>query len=107
MTYELPAPTIRTSVSIVSSPSKAFLGVDNKISFSGYPTIFSTQVDRAQIFHETESVAALLFTGSNSILPTQLNAGDVVRNDIPQSMNIFRIMNKVPNVASINWRHSP
>lgn len=50
--------------------------------------MWSTQVDKTQIFQDTVP-CSLAFMGNKTIFPMQLSAGEIVRNDKPQSMNIF------------------
>lgn len=76
---------MKTSVLIVSLSFRSLPGEDSNATSSGRWMIWSTQVDKTQIFQVTAPSALI---GSNTIFPAQLSAGELVRNDKPQSMNI-------------------
>lgn len=88
-TYDVPAPTMKTSVSMGSLTLRPLIGADSNFSFSGCWTMCSTQVDQTQIFQETASSVFSDFVGNKTILPAQMSAGERVRKVKPHSMNIF------------------
>lgn len=94
-TYEDPAPTMKTSVSKVSTPSSGLLGDFSSRSSSGWSTKLLIQVDRTHIFHERASLPVADLTGKRTNFPAQLSLGELVRKDISQSINISPTMSKL------------
>jgi hypothetical protein len=86
LTPLFPPPTIRTSVSIVSSSSKFRAGACKSASSSACASRLSTHVISTQIFHDTAVLGSVLL-GSRRSRPLQLAPGDAVRKDTLQSMN--------------------
>lgn len=90
LTYALPPPIIKTSVSKVSRLSNLLAGAFSKDSSSGCRSKLSSLVLKIQIFHFIgSSELRPLFTGNSNIFPPHLAAGDSVLKEIPQSMKCY------------------
>lgn len=97
-THELPAPMIKTSVSIVLLSARSSLPKDeSSFSFSGCWVMWSTQVDKTQIFQVN---ASSILMGKRTILPAHSSWGELIQKDKLQSMNIFKA-NRHPSAREV------